>query len=183
MSVRWREGEAGTFEIVERQGLAAYVFGGALMFLGGKFLYWFGTIVVETVREPTWQYTLTAIPWLLGTLAMAALFIVPGALVALVVTRTSCSKRDGVLRQGTFFLVVPRRAREVRLADTRQVMASWKSNRRLSPTKVSRQANRVEIVLANGERLEVGTWQQWKPAVALGRQLAKFLCVEFVEDR
>ena len=128
MSVNWRTTEFGTFEVVDRQGLSAKIFGGFMLFFAGCFLYWLGTAVVEYFRFGTWRDVLVALPGMAVTLLMAALFGVPGVLMAFLKKRTLCNKADGLIRQVKSFGVF-RRVREFRLSDVQLVASTFKTTR------------------------------------------------------
>lgn len=125
MSTSWRTTEFGTFEVVDRQGMVGKVFGGVMLFFAGCFVYWLGTAVVEYFRFGTWHDVLVALPGMAVTLVMALLFGVPGVLMALLNTRTTCDKADGLVRQVKSFGVC-QRTKEVRLSDVTLVAATHK---------------------------------------------------------
>ena len=180
MSVSWRTTKPGTFEVVDRQGLAGKIFGGLMLFFASLFLYWLGTALVEYFRFGTWQDVLVALPGMAVTLFMAALFGVPGVLMALLKTRTLCNKADGLIRQVKSYGVF-RRVRELRLSDVQLVTSAYKTSK--SKNFIRRSGGTelitVELVLADKQQVEVAQFGNWGSALALGRQLAEYLGVEF----
>ena len=180
MSVHWRTTEFGTFEVVDRQGLVAKIFGGLMLFFAGCFLYWLGTAVVEYFRFGTWRDVLVSLPGMAVTLFMAGLFGIPGTLMALLKKRTLCNKADGLIRQVKSFGVF-RRVREVRLSDVQLVASTFKTTRssNFNRSGGGTEVHTVELVLADKQRVEVAQLGNWDSALGLGRQLAGYLGVEF----
>ncbi len=183
MSTSWRTTEfrGGSFEVIDRQGMVGMIFGGVLLFFAGCFLYWLGAAFVEYFKFGTWRDVLGALPGMAVTFIMAALFGVPGVLMALLKTSTMCNKADGFIRQVKSFGVF-RRVKEIRLSDVKLVTATFKttksgpSNR---PRGVSAEVHTVEFVLADKRRVEVAQLGKWDTALKLGQQLAAYLGVEF----
>lgn len=183
MSASWHTTEYGTFTIIDRQGLVAKIFGGSIMFIAGCFLYWLGTAVVEYVRFGTFQDILSALPGMAVTLFMAALFGVPGMLMAFMKKKTLCNKTDGIIRQVNSYALV-RRVREVKVTDVAMVASKYKTTKRSNFNRSGGGApvHTVEIVFTDKSRMEVAQMDKWDSAVDLGKQLAGFLAVEFRDE-
>ncbi len=98
MATSWQIADDGTFRIVERPGLVSKLFGGLLLLFSGYPLYWLGRAVVEYFLFGTWRDILSALPGMVVTLLMAALFGVPGLLMAFLRTKTACNKESGLIR-------------------------------------------------------------------------------------
>jgi hypothetical protein len=110
----------------------------------------------------------------------AALFGVPGVLMALLKRRTLCSKADGLIRQVRSFGVF-QRVREVRLSDVQLVASTYKTTRssNFNRSGGGTEVHTVEIVLVDKQRVAVAQLGTWDSALGLGRQLAGYLGVEF----
>jgi hypothetical protein len=180
MSTSWRTTQFGTFEVITRQGMVGMIFGGVMLFFASCFLYWLGTALVEYFRFGTWRDVLGALPGMAVTLIMAALFGVPGVLMALLKTRTMCNRADGLIRQVKSFGVF-RRVKEIRLSDVKLVTATYKitKSRASNRSGGGAEVHTVEFVLADKQRVEVAQLGKWDTALKLGRQLAGYLGVEF----
>lgn len=198
MNTSWKTTTYGTFEIVDRQGAVAKFFGGLMLFFTGLPIYWLGRALVEYFRFGTLKDVLYAIPGMVVTLFLAALFGVPGVLMAFLKKKTLCNKDYGLIRQITYFGVF-QRVKEVRLSDVKEVrvsnrkevkllgndkrVASWfkttKGSYFTRPTR-SPQLFLVELVLTDEQRVKVAVLEKWD-ALELGKQLAGYLGVEFQE--
>lgn len=144
-----------------------------MLFFGGCFIYWLGIAVVEYFQFATWREVLVALPGMAVGLFMAALFNVPGMLMAFLKRRTLCNNAEGLIRQVRSYGVF-RRARELRQSDVRQVVSIWKTTRHGSA-----EVHTVELVLADKQRVEVAQLGNWDSTLELGRQLAGYLDVDF----
>lgn len=181
MGTSWRTTQSGTFEVNNRQGITGMIFGGVMLFFAGCFLYWLGSALVEYFRIGTWRDVLTALPGIAVSLFMAALFGVPGVLMALLKTRTMCNRTVGLIRQVKTFGLF-RRVKEIRLSEVSRVTATYKITKSRSGSRrsgASAEVHTVDLVLADNQRVEVAQLGKWDTALKLGRQLADYLGVEF----
>lgn len=182
MSASWRVTESGIFEIVDRQGLVAKIFGCFMLSIACFFLYWLGTAVVEYVRFGTLHDVLVALPGMAVTLFMAALFGVPGILMGFLKKQTLCNKASGLV-QHVKSLVVFRLKRQISFSDVKLVAATYRTTKKSITKNSLRSApvHTVEMILVDKHKLEVAQLGNWTSAVTLGRQLAGYLGVEFQE--
>jgi len=188
MSVSWRTTEFGILEVVERQGLSAKILGGFMLFFAGCFLYWLGTALVEYFRFGTWRDVLVALPGMAVALLMAALFGVPGVLMAFLKKRTLFNKADGLVRQVKSFGVF-RRVREFRLSDVQLVASTLKAmslktrSGNIKRSGAGTKGYTIDLVLADKQQVEVALFgnrgSELELGQQLGQQLAGYLGVEF----
>lgn len=175
MSARWRM-EGGSFEVVNGTGIVEWLFGGFLFLNSCFFLYHLGTGIATVIRTGSWDYAVSSAVGILFLLIMAGLTGGPAVWLTFRTTRTTFHEGTGLASYAVPLLGL---AKTIHISEIRRVVVN--NYREARPNKFP--PHTVDI-LPNWQKVEIASFRfsEKKSALELGRQLAGFLNVEFVEE-